>query len=205
MLKTLIVFIHLFATCVAIGTIVLTDLRLLAKVMGYRVVIPKPERLETFLITAALTLLYATGALIVYLGLQANPEYLDNQKLQAKLVLVGVLTVNAVVLHKAVFSILGRSLPVSQWSRKEWFVVSASVSLSNSAWLFCSFLGIARIWNGTVSLGYVLGIALAVWLVAFVLVNAVLKLASRDAPKPQPDWIDSMKASLSDFSDLRSR
>ena len=203
MLKTLIVYAHLIATCAAIGTIVITDLRLMAKVLGYRVVIPKPERFETWMITAALAVLYLTGAAIVYLGLEANPDYLTNQKLQAKLVLVGLLTLNAVVLHKAVFPILGRSRPVSRWSRKDWFTVSTSVSLSNSTWLFCSFLGIARIWNGTVSLGFVLTVAAVAWLVVFLLVNALLKLASRDAPKPQPDWIDSMKASLSDFADLR--
>lgn len=204
MLKTLIVYAHLIATCAAIGTIVITDLRLMAKVLGYRVVIPKPERFETFTITAALVVLYLTGSVIIYLGLEANPEYLANQKLQAKLVLVGLLTLNAVVLHKAVFPILGRSRPVSRWSRKDWFTVSTSVSLSNSTWLFCSFLGIARIWNGTVSLGFVLTVATVAWLVVFLLVNALLKLASRDEPKPQPDWIDSMKASLSDFADLRS-
>ena len=205
MFKTLIVYAHLLATCAAIGTIVITDLRLMAKALGYRVVIPKPERFETYVITIALVGLYVTGAVIVYLGLQSNPEYLDNQKLQAKLVLVGLLTLNAVVLHKAVFPILGRSRTVSRWSGREWFTVSISVSLSNSIWLFCSFLGVARIWNGTVSLGFVLAVAAAAWLVVFLLVNAMLTVASRDEPKAQPDWIDSMKASLSDFADLRSR
>lgn len=205
MLKTLIVYLHLIATCAAIGTIVITDLRLMAKALGYRVVIPKPERFETWTISAALVGLYLTGAVIVFLGLQANPDYLDNEKLQAKLVLVGLLTLNAVVLHKAVFPILGRSRPVSRWSRPEWFTVSLSVSLSNSIWLFCAFLGVARIWNGTVSVEFVLGVAAVAWLILFLLVNAMLSLASRDEPKPQPDWIDSMKASLSDFADLRSR
>jgi hypothetical protein len=204
MFRTLIVYIHLLATCIAIGTIVLTDLRLLAKVMGYRVVIPRPERLETTIITVALTLLYISGAAIVLLGLQANPDYLDNEKLLAKLLLVGLLTVNAMALHKLVFPILGRSRPVSLWSRQEWLTVSTCVSLSNSVWMFCAFLGVARVWNNTVAFEYVLSVALGVWITLFLLVNAVLKLAARDAPKPQPDWIDSMKASLSDFSELRS-
>lgn len=201
--KTLVVYCHLIATCAAIGTIVLTDLRLLAKISGYRVVIPQPERFETRIISAALAALYLSGAIIVFLGLEANPGYLDNEKLQAKLLLVGLLTANAVVLHYAVFPILGRSRPVSAWSLKDWTIVSWSVSLSNSVWLFCSFLGVARVWNGTVSLGFVLSVALAVWLVMFLAVNAMLALASRDAPKSEPDWIDSMKASLSNFANLR--
>jgi len=205
MLKTLIVYIHLIATCAAIGTIVITDLRLAAKAMGYRVVIPAPERFETVMVSMALALLYMTGAGLVYLGLQANPDFLANQKVQAKLVLVALLTINAFVLHKMVFPVLGRSRPVSRWSRSDWMTVAGSVSLSNSIWFYCAFLGINRVWNGTVSIGFVLGVAFVAWMVLFVLVNVMLSLASRDAPKPQPDWIDSMKASLSDFADLREQ
>jgi hypothetical protein len=203
MLKTLLVYAHLIATCAAIGTIVITDLRLAAKAVGYRVVIPRPERFETFLITAALSVLYLTGAAIVWMGWQSSPDYLANPKLQAKLVLVAVLTLNAIVLHKMVFPVLSRSRPVSRWSRRDWMVVATSVSLSNSLWFFCAFLGIARPWNGTVSLVFVLAVAVSMWAIVFALVNALLTLSSRDAPKAQPDWIDSMKASLSDFADLR--
>ncbi|WP_372657230.1 hypothetical protein [Hydrogenophaga sp.] len=203
MIKTLLVFFHLIATCAAIGTIVITDLRLAAKALGYKVVIPPPERFETFVISMALGALYITGAGIVWLGLQADPAYLDNPKLQAKLVLVLVLTLNAFVLHRLVFPILGRSRTVSRWSTRDWTVVAASVSLSNSIWFFSAFLGVARVWNGTVPLGFVLAVALAGWAVTFMLVNGLLMLASRDEPKGRPDWIDSMKASLSDFADLR--
>jgi hypothetical protein len=203
MLKTLLVYAHLIATCTAIGTIVITDLRLAAKAMGYRVVIPPPQRFETYLITAALSALYITGAAIVWMGWQANPDYLANPKLQAKLVLVALLTLNAIVLHKMVFPVLSRSRPVSRWSRSNWTVVATSVSLSNSVWFFCAFLGIARIWNGTVSLVFVLTVALSIWVFVFTLVNVLLMLYSRDAPKPKPDWIDSMKVSLSDFASLR--
>lgn len=203
MFKTILVYLHLIASCAAIGTIVITDLRLAAKALGYKVVIPAPERFETLMITMALTMLYLTGATIVYLGYQANPEYLANEKLQAKLVLVALLTANAFVLHRRVFPILQRSRPVSRWTRSDWTTLAGSVSLSNSLWFFCAFLGIARIWNGTVSLHFVLGIAAAAWLAVFVMVNLLLKLAARDEPKPKPDWIDSMKASLSDFADLR--
>ncbi len=205
MFKTVLVYVHLIASCAAIGTIVITDLRLAAKALGYKVVIPAPERFETLMISAALTLLYITGASIVYLGFQASPDYLANPKLQAKLVLVALLTANAFVLHLKVFPILQRSRPVSRWTRGDWTTVAGSVSLSNSLWFFCAFLGIARIWNGTVSLLFVLEVAAAAWLTLFVVVNLMLKLAARDEPKPTPDWIDSMKASLSDFADLRER
>lgn len=204
MLKTLLVYAHLIATCAAIGTIVITDMRLLAKALGYRVVIPPPERFETRMIIVALSALYLTGGTIVYLGLAGDPNYLAaNPKLQAKLVLVGVLTANAVMLHNLVFPILKRSLSVSAWSRRDWTVVALSVSLSNGLWFYNAFLGVARIWNGSVPIGFVLAVALAVWVAMCLAILAVLKLASRDAPMANPDWIDSVKASLSDFAGLR--
>ena len=205
MVITLLVFIHLIATCAAIGTIVLTDLRLIARAMGYRVVIPPPERLETRIVTAALVVLYISGMALVTLGLQGAGGILDNPKLQAKLVLVGVLTLNAFVLHRKVFPILGRSRTVSRWKRRDRLTVAVSVSLSNSLWFYCAFLGVARIWNGTVSLGFVLLVALMAWAVTGLMAHVLLVVASRDAPKVRPDWIDSMKASISDFSDLRER
>jgi hypothetical protein len=205
MAYTLLVYLHLMATCVALGTIVLTDLRLLAKVMGYRVVIPRPERLETVIISIALLLLCLTGAAIVFTGFVKNPLYLDNEKLQAKLILVALLAGNAVFLHRRVFPILARSMPVSHWRKKDWMAVAASVSFSNSVWLFCAFLGVARVWNNAVSMEFVLGVAGLAWMVFFAVVNGVLLLASRDAPKEQPDWIDSVKATISDFAELREQ
>jgi len=69
--------------------------------------------------------------------------------------------------------------------------------------IYNAFLGVARIWNGSVPIGFVLGVALAVWVAMCLAILAVLKLASRDAPMANPDWIDSVKASLSDFAGLR--
>ncbi len=203
MLKMLVVYFHLIATCAAIGTIVITDLRLLAKVMGYRVVIPPPQRFETVMISLALAALYITGGFLLYLGVDERPDYLmGNGKLQGKLILVAVLTVNAFLLHSWVFPILERSRPVSAWRRKHWLKVALPVSLSNSTWFFVAFLGIARGWNYNVSPGFVLCVELAAWLTLFLMVNVVLMLASRDAPKPQPDWIDAVKSSWTDLAEL---
>ena len=205
MLKMLLVYLHLIATCAAIGTIVITDMRLLAKVMGYRVVIPPPQRFETLTITFALIALYITGGVLVFLGLDERPDYLmGNGKLQAKLVLVALLTVNAFALHHWVFPILQRSRPVSAWRRKDWLTVAIAVSASNSTWFFVAFLGIARGWNYSVSVGFVLSTALLGWATLFVGVNLVLLLASRDMPREQPDWIDAVKSSWTDLAELES-
>lgn len=202
-LAMILVYLHLIATCAAIGTIVITDLRLLAKVLGYRVVIPAPQRFETIIISVALAGLYLTGGALIMLGLADRADYLANGKLQGKLVLVVLLTANAFVLHHWVFPILQRSRPVSAWTLGTWLTVALAVSLSNSAWFFAAFLGVARPWNYVVTPGFVLLLALMAWGTLFLLVNAVLMLASRDAPKPKPDWIDTVKSSWNELDKRR--
>ena len=202
MLLIIFLFLHLIATCAAIGTIVITDMRLMARLLGYRVVIPPPQRFETVMISVSLVLLYATGGVLVILGMAGNPDYLANEKLQGKLVLVGLLTVNAFVLHYRTFPILGRSQPVSGWTRMQWMTLAGSFSLSNSMWFYCAFLGVARPWNFTVTAWFVLHVGLLAWALVFVLANVVLKLASRDAPKEQPDWVDATITTLSDLARL---
>ena len=200
MLFTFFVFLHLIATCAAIGTIVVTDMRLAAKLMSYRVVIPRPERFETVMVMVSLVFLYATGIVLVTVGVAERPDYLANGKLQGKLVLVGVLTLNAFILHFRTFPILALSLPVSEWSRRQWLTVAGSVSLSNSLWFFCAFLGVARPWNFQVSGWFVLGTAAGVWACVFLVTHLVLRLGSRDAPRQQPDWVDSTIATLGELA-----
>lgn len=196
--KLLLLFVHLIATCMAIGVIVTTDLRLLAKLAGYRVVIPPPERFETRMIMVALSVLIMSGTAIIAMGVAADPQYLHNPKLQAKLLLVGFLCVNAFALHRVTFPRLERSRPVSSWSVRDHLSVALPVGMSNALWFYCAFLGVARPWNFIVPISQVLLIAAALVLLAGAGVSMALRFAARDEPQRQPDWIDSMKARLSD-------
>lgn len=205
MAHLLIVYLHLIATCMAVGVIVMTDMRLLAKLAGYRVVIPPPERFETAMIIVAMTALVVTGIGLVTMGLAQNPNYLNNPKLQAKILLVGMLVANAFALHYITFPRLAKARPVASWTARDHLSVALPVGLSNSLWLFCAFLGVARPWNFTIGIGEVLMIAFALFVFASLLVLIALKFAARDEPQQQPDWIDSMKARLSDRMPLSER
>ncbi len=112
-----------------------------------------------------------------------QPEPLLNPKLQGKLVLVLLLTVNAVVLHRWTFPRLARGRSVGRWHAADWIVVVMPVALSNCLWMFCAFLGIARPWNDSMPMRDVLQIAATLYAVALVGVVCVLAAASR----PQPD------------------
>jgi len=201
----LTVYVHLIATCMAIGVIVMTDMRLLAKLAGYRVVIPPPERFETLMIVVAMTTLVLSGLALVMFGLADDPSYLRNPKLQAKILLVGLLVANAFALHYITFPRLARARPVASWNTRDHLSVALPVGLSNSLWMFCAFLGIARPWNFKMPLTDVLLIAFVLFALATIVVWAGLRFAARDEPQEQPDWIDSMKARLSDRMPLAER
>lgn len=199
MLKLLVLYTHLVATCVAIGMIVVTDLHMLGRAAGRNVVIPPPSRVEKRFISAALGVLYATGAGLILYGLQDRLDYLANEKLLAKLVLVGLLTLNALVLHYRVFPRLQVDQPVAAWTAGKSLLVSLSVGLSTALWLYCAFLGIARPWNFQKPIDEVLITALAMWLVVALGVRLVLAVASREAPRGKLDWVHRIKHVLGHF------
>jgi len=194
--KLLLLFAHLLGTSLALGAIVATDIRLLRRLADDRVRIAPPNPFVMRLITLALLILYATGVAMVVLGLDADPDYLMNPKLQAKLLLVAVLSVNALVLHRYTFPGLARGRRVARWKRADFLRVALPVSLSNCLWMYCAFLGIARPWSHTVSLGFVLGTA--AWLFALTLaaVTTLLVIAAQDRTDAAPGWLDALKRQI---------
>lgn len=186
MLQLIVVFIHLLATCAAIGAILAVDLRLLGKLLRRRTGIVVPNAFVTRLVGMSLAVLCVSGAALVWLGLEQNPDYLLNPKLQAKLLLVAVLVLNALVLHLYTFPHLKRERSVNLGLMSDMFGVALPIALSNSLWLFCAFLGTARAWNFTVSLAQVLWMAAAVFAVTWVAVTLVLSFVSGTAPRVWP-------------------
>ena len=112
----LLVFGHLLAASMALGAIVATDLRLLSKLSQDKVRIAPPNPFVVRIVMLALLLLYVTGGAIIIQGVAGRPDYLDNPKLQAKIGLVVLLTLNAFVLHKVTFPRLSRGRRVPRWN-----------------------------------------------------------------------------------------
>jgi hypothetical protein len=187
MAYTLLVFAHLLAVSMALGAIVATDLRLLSKLAQDRTRIAPPNEFVTRIVMVALLVLYATGGALVGAGLMERADYLANPKLQAKLVLVVLLTINAYVLHRLTFPRLARGRRVARWHASDWLIVGVPVAVSNFLWMFVAFLGVARAWNGTVPFGEIMAIAAVLFGAAQAAVFAILALAASDAdPKTDP-------------------
>ena len=119
-----------------------------------------------------------------------------NPKLQAKLLLVALLSLNALVLHRYTFPGLARGRRVARWKRADFMRVAVPVALSNCLWMYCAFLGIARPWNDTVSLGFVLGTAAWLFALALAGVTTILVIAAQDRTDAEPGWLDSLKRQI---------
>ena len=197
MFKLLLLFAHLLGTSLALGAIVATDIRLLRRLADDRVRIAPPNPFVMRLITVALLLLYATGTAMIALGVTGDPDYLSNNpKLQAKLVLIALLTVNALVLHRYTFPGLARGRRVARWKVGDFMRVAVPVSLSNCLWMYCAFLGIARPWNHSASFGFVLGTGAWLFAATLAAVTTILVVAAQDRTDAEPGWIDVLKRQL---------
>ncbi len=199
MLYLILVFAHLLAASMALGAIVATDLRLLSKLAQDRVRIAPPNAFVARMVMVALLVLWITGAAIVAHGMVERPDYLSNPKLQAKIMLVALLTLNAVALHRFTFPRLARGRSVARWRVSEWLVIAVPVAMSNFLWMFTAFLGIARPWNDAMPLADILAIAAGLFAVVLLGVIAILRLAGRavdDRSKPLADIVRRSLASL---------
>jgi hypothetical protein len=178
-IKLLVLFAHLLATCAALGAILATDLRLLGRVWRADFRLGPPNRFVTRLVGASLVLLVASGAALVVLALQEQPDALANPKLQLKIALVALLALNAAVLHRWAFPWLASGRRIRPWSARVGLGVALPVAVSNALWLFAAFLGIARPWNHVVPAVDLVVMAAALVVVAWVGVMGLLQLAAR--------------------------
>src|SRR5690606_39375009 len=100
-MKTLIVYAHLLAACVAVGILLLQDLSL-AKTRGKPLSTIAIEELRKAadIMFIALVILWVSGLTLVVMGyLENHAQYLMKPKLWAKFTVVSILTLNGFLLH----------------------------------------------------------------------------------------------------------
>lgn len=151
MLKTLLVYSHLLATCIALGTLLQADYRLWRWRRDWLDASKCAQLAEVQqVVGVALLALWATGLLLVVQGyLAEGVTYLLNQKLWAKGTVVVVLSLNGLLLHRIGFPMLLKA-PFVALPGPARLRLGLFGALSMSSWLFAAFLGVARPWNHSV-------------------------------------------------------
>ena len=158
MLKMLLVYGHLIATCIALGRVLQADQKLWSWRKDVLSQVQREYLDETQkIVTLALLALWASGLLLLLQGyLYEGSAYLLNQKLWAKVTVVALLSLNGILLHRIGFPLLQKApfvlLPSGARTR-----LALLGALSMSAWLFAAFLGVARAWNHALPYLHVMG------------------------------------------------
>lgn len=177
MLKTLIVYAHLLAACVAVGVLLIQDLAL-AKSKGSRLSETAIKELtkSADIMFIALVVLWISGLALVLVGYIDNPQqYLLNEKLWAKFTVVSVLTLNGIALHYFSFPRMISSRGLLGQPAIEQILMALTGAVSTVSWLFACYLGIARNWNYTVDYSFVMFIYSGLLICAFIVAGEVLR------------------------------
>lgn len=185
-MKTLIVYAHLLAACVAVGILLIQDLAL-AKSKGNPLSATAIRELtkSAEIMFIALVVLWISGLSLVLLGYLENPQqYLMNPKLWAKFTVVSVLTLNGIALHYFSFPRVTSRRGLLGLPTFEQILVTLTGALSSVSWLFACYLGIARPWNYTVDYSFVMFIYSGLLVGAFIVAGEVLRAMRRAEPEP---------------------
>jgi hypothetical protein len=160
MLKLFVVYAHLIATCLALGMVLTLDWRLFR--MRDQVLASADISKLTLtqrIASASLIFLWASGALLVWLGYAEAPaNYLTNPKLWAKVSVVVTLTINGLFLHAIAFPKIRVGTVLMRLATRERLWFGAMGAVSSVSWLFAAFLGVARPWNYTMPYSVVMSI-----------------------------------------------
>jgi hypothetical protein len=190
-MKTLIVYAHLLAACVAVGILLIQDLALArSKGRPLSAIAIRDLTKSAEIMFIALVVLWISGLALVLLGYLENPQqYLMNEKLWAKFTVVSVLTLNGIALHYFSFPRVTSRRGLLGLPTFEQILVTLTGALSSVSWLFACYLGIARPWNYTVDFNFVMFIYSGLLVSAFIVAGEVLRAMRKAGPEPEPPML----------------
>lgn len=141
-----IIYVHLIACCVAIGLVLTSDLAMVRQL--YRGEAPTDSRhlatLQTTVATALIAL-WISGAAVVLLDASMKGwDYFANPKLQAKIAIVVLLTLNGVVLHRRVLPWLHKAGSLLKLSFSQSLLAIFAGAVSGVSWFYAALLGVGK-------------------------------------------------------------
>lgn len=144
-----IVYLHLIACCVAIGLVLTSDIAMVKQLInGDTAEKQETEQLSSLkkTVTLALVALWITGIAIVWLDVSVNgfAAYFANPKLQAKLTIVALLTLNGFVLHSAVMPAMEKAGSLLQMAFNQRMLAIFAGAVSAVSWFYAAMLGVGR-------------------------------------------------------------
>ena len=155
-----IVYLHLIACCVAIGLVLMSDLEMVKQLIKA----DPDDKLDSRhlsdlqkTVSRALLALWITGAAIIALDASIKGwGYFANPKLQSKVAIVMLLTLNGFALHKYVLPLMQKAGSLLKLSFNQRMLAIFAGAVSGVSWFYAAMLGIGRPLNWKYSLGEIL-------------------------------------------------
>lgn len=184
LIRLVIVYVHLIACCAAIGLVLISDYAMIKKLAkGDYSASDEIAHLHQVMrvVVASLAVLWISGFAIVYLDVSAKgPEYFSNPKLQAKIAIVCILTLNGFLLHGAVLPAIQRSQGMLHLPFNPLMLAIFSGAVSGVSWFYAALLGVGRPLSWKYSLlqllaAYPLLIAAGMALITVLTLRAIIR------------------------------
>lgn len=151
-----LVYVHLIACCIAIGMVFMSDLTMVKQLLegdpDARVDAKHLSELQTT-VSRALLALWISGVAIVTLDAWLKGwGYFANPKLQSKIAIVTILTINGYALHKYVLPLMQKAGSLLRLSFSQRLLAMFAGAVSGVSWFYAAMLGIGRPLNWKYSL-----------------------------------------------------
>ncbi|MET0540758.1 MAG: hypothetical protein ABWZ88_03300 [Variovorax sp.] len=143
-----VVFAHLIACCIAMGLVLTSDIAMVRQLYKGdptdRIDMQRMKALQST-VSAALIALWATGLMLVALDTAVRGwDYFANPKLQAKILIVVLLTLNGLVLHRYVLPWMQNVGTLLRLPPRQAVFATFSGAVSGASWLYAALLGVGR-------------------------------------------------------------
>lgn len=194
-LHTILIVAHLVALTVGLGSALIADMTVARRAL-FRAITPDTVDMMHFLgrlVTVGLVAVWITGLALMAEMVFSGSTLLTNPKFWAKVVIVEILTLNALAVHGIVMPVLemqvGRRL-LDGLSVPERVLLGAIGAISVTSWAFPMVLGTARELNHMVPMLGILALYGAA-LVASMVVAATLTTLIPESPRSSQDAHDA--------------
>nr|WP_237234777.1 hypothetical protein [Pseudomonas sp. TCU-HL1] len=194
-----VVYAHLIACCVAIGLVLTSDLAMIKQLFqGGDATAADKEHLHVLKKTVLLSLaaLWVTGIGILLLDYSVKGAvYFLNPKLQAKILVVALLTLNGYVLHSVVMPALDKAGNLLKLETNTRTLAVFSGVVSGVSWFYGAMLGIARPLSWKYSLGDIMFAYPVLICLGFAAMTLLVKFASSRTTAQAPARMNPALAS----------
>ena len=159
LLRMGIVYVHLIACCIALGTVFMSDLQLVRGLLRSEGGTVEPDHLAGLhhTLVRALAALWITGVAIVAMDIwKADTGVLFNPKLQAKFAVVLLLTLNGLALERVVLPAMKKAGSIMRLTFSNRLLAVFVGAVSGVSWFYAAALGVGRPLNWKFSLAEIM-------------------------------------------------